>query len=285
MRRRLGSLHVLACLLPLAASVDAVAAADLYRAINRLRAGGGQCAAVENLPAIQAHATLERAAQDVARGGELQQSLKQHGYRAARTRILSIKGQTVGAQAAEILARPQYCKSLQDAQLTQAGIYLDAGQLWLVMATPFAPSVALSGPAAGQRVLELVNHARATPRHCGERAFKAARPLRWNGTLAEASRLHAEDMARHNYFSHAGRDGSDPVQRVERAGYRFRATGENIAAGGSMQAEEAVAGWIKSPAHCANLMNPAYTEMGAAYAINPRSDMGIYWAQAFGTPP
>ena len=260
------------------------AAEDLYLAINRQRAGAGPCAAAEQLPAMQPQAALERAARDVARGGDLQQSLKQHGYRAARTRTLTIKGQGVEAQASKILARQQYCKPLQDAGLTQAGIYVDADQILLVMAAPYAPSVALSGPAAGERVLELANRARATPRRCGEREFGAARALRWNGTLAEASRVHADDMARHNYFSHTGRDGSDPVQRVERAGYRFRATGENIGAGSSMQADEAVAGWIKSPGHCANLMNPAYTEMGAAYAINARSDMGIYWTQVFGTP-
>lgn len=271
-----------ACLLFV--SLPLQATDDLYATINHLRAGGGQCATVENLPAIQAQAALERAARDVAQGHDLQQSLKQHGYRAARTRTLTLKGQGVGAQAATFLARQQYCKTLQDAELTQIGIYLDASQLWLVMAAPFAPSVAQAGPAAGQRVLELTNRARATPRRCGAHSFKAANPLRWNATLAEASRLHAEDMARHNYFSHAGRDGSDPAQRIERAGYRYRATGENIAAGGSMQAEEAVAGWIKSPGHCANLMSPGYTEMGAAYAINARSDMGIYWAQAFGTP-
>lgn len=90
-------------------------------------------------------------------------------------------------------------------------------------------------------------------------------------------------MARYNYFGHSGRDGSAPAQRVERAGYRHRAIAENISAG-QMQPEDAVAGWIKSPTHCANLMNPVYTEMGVAFAVNARSEMGVYWTQAFGTP-
>jgi uncharacterized protein YkwD len=153
-----------------------------------------------------------------------------------------------------------------------------------VIAAPFAPSLEMSAQAAGQRLLELVNQARATPRSCGGRAFGAARPLRWNDTLAEASRLHAEDMARNNYFSHGGRDGSNPSQRVERAGYRYRATGENIAAGSQMTPDNAVAGWIKSPGHCANLMNPAFSDMGAAFAVDARSEMGVYWTQAFGAP-
>jgi uncharacterized protein YkwD len=59
--------------------------------------------------------------------------------------------------------------------------------------------------------------------------------------------------------------------------------GENIAAG-QRSPEDAVAGWIKSPDHCANLMNPVFTEMGAALAVNARSELGMYWTQEFGKP-
>ncbi len=260
------------------------AADDLYAAINRLRAGAGNCAAKPHLRPLQQQAALERVARDLAQGVELKQSLRETGYRAARSSALNIRGGGIGGRAAEILSGKPYCQPLQEAAFTEAGIYVDDRQLWIVFAAPVAPAVALPAEAAAQRVLELVNRARATPRNCGERAFKAAPPLRWNGVLAEASRLHAEDMARRNYFSHDGRDGSDPAQRVERAGYRYRATGENIAAGTQMQPEDAVASWIRSPGHCANLMNPAFAEMGAAFAIDAASDMGIYWAQAFGTP-
>ena len=273
---------ILSCVLLLAVCLDA-AAGDLYGAINQLRAGAGNCAAAEKLPALLPQAALERVARDLARGGQLQQSLNGAGYRAMRSSALSIRGDGVGAQAAAMLAKPGYCPRLQDAAMTEIGIYLDASQLWIVMAAPFAPSVGVSAEAAGQRVLELVNRARAVPRYCGDRPFKAARPLRWNEALAESSRLHAEDMAHYNYFSHSGRDGSDPAQRVERAGYRYRSTGENIA-GGQMKPEDAVAGWIKSPEHCANLMDPGFTEMGVAFAVDPGSDMGVYWSQAFGTP-
>ena len=61
-------------------------------------------------------------------------------------------------------------------------------------------------------------------------------------------------------------------------------TGENIAAGSQMTPETAVAGWIRSPGHCANLMNPGFSEMGAAFAVDARSEMGVYWTQAFGAP-
>jgi uncharacterized protein YkwD len=31
-------------------------------------------------------------------------------------------------------------------------------------------------------------------------------------------------------------------------------------------------------------MNPNFVDMGAAYALDARSEMGVYWAQAFGAP-
>jgi uncharacterized protein YkwD len=275
-------IRIVACLFLLAAGF-AAAAGDLYAVINRLRAGDGNCAAAENPAPLKPHAALERVAGDLARGGQLQQSMQAAGYRATHSSALSFSGDEVGARAAAILAKQNYCRQLQDATLTEIGIYQDARHVWIVMAAPFAPAVAGSGEAAGRRVLDLVNAARATPRTCGNKAFNAAQPVRWNDKLAAASRLHAEDMAHNNYFSHGGRDGSNPAQRVERAGYRYRATGENIAAG-QMKPEEAVAGWIKSPPHCANLMNPAFIEMGVAFAIDPKSDLGVYWTQAFGTP-
>jgi uncharacterized protein YkwD len=242
-----------------------------------------RCAFAQKLPPLKPQPALERVARDLSQGDKLGQSLKEVGYQASRASAFSIKGDSVGAHATGMLAKQGSCQELQNAAMTEVGVYLDARQVWIVLAAPFAPSVGASGQAAGQRILDLINQARATPRYCGTTAFNAARPVHWNDSLAEASRLHSEDMARYNYFSHSGRDGSDPAQRVERAGYRYRTTGENIA-GGQLKPEDAVAGWIKSPEHCANLMNPAFTEMGAAFAVDPRSEMGVYWTQAFGTP-
>jgi len=89
-------------------------------------------------------------------------------------------------------------------------------------------------------------------------------------------------MATHGYMDHTGRDGSSPAQRITRSGYRWREVGENLASG-IMTPEDAVAGWLHSPEHCANLMDPAFRHMGVAYAVNPRHD-GVYWALEFGTP-
>ena len=270
-----------AALILLAACTQA-AAGDLYTAINSLRAGGATCASAVGLPPLAVRPELERAAAAIAQGSAPAASIEQTGYRATRSSYITIGG---GNSEDERLLRlqGQYCAELLDPAMTDIGIYHDARRLLVIFAAPFAPAVADTPEAAGRKILALVNNARAIPRKCGDKSFKAAGPLRWNSTLAQAARAHADDMAHYSYFSHEGRDGATPAQRVARTGYKFRAAGENIAAGQSTP-EDAVAGWLKSPPHCANLMNAVFTEMGSAFTVSKASKLGVYWVQVFGTP-
>jgi uncharacterized protein YkwD len=132
-----------------------------------------------------------------------------------------------------------------------------------------------------ERVLALVNAARAEPRRCGWKRFAAAPPLARSALLDRVARAHADDMAARGRMDHVGRDGSKVPERVSRAGYDWGKVAENIAAGQSTP-EAAVASWLASAPHCANLMDPAYTESGAGFA--PSASGGPYWAQVFATP-
>ncbi|MCY1182408.1 uncharacterized protein, YkwD family [compost metagenome] len=133
----------------------------------------------------------------------------------------------------------------------------------------------------GQKLLEQINTARTQARQCGSQSFSAAGPLTWNATLAGAAQEHTRAMANQNFFDHKDRDGRTPGDRAELAGYSAQLTGENIAAGLD-SASKVVEGWLASPGHCANLMNPQFRELGAAYAVDPKSDAGIYWTAMFG---
>jgi len=195
--------------------------------------------------------------------------------------VLRFTGPLHGPQVQAALAG-RFCNQIARPSLSAVGVFAQGTQSWIVLAEPFAPSVGLTPQQIRERMLALVNGARAQPRSCGDRPFGAAPPVRWNEQLELATSRHAADMATNDYFSHTARDGSTPAQRVTRAGYHYRVTGENIAAG-QRSPEDAVAGWIKSPGHCANLMNPAYQEMAVAVAVDARSQMGIYWVQQFGT--
>ncbi len=42
--------------------------------------------------------------------------------------------------------------------------------------------------------------------------------------------------------------------------------------------------WIDSPGHCANIMNPNYTEVGVACAQNAMSTYKQYWTMNLAAP-
>ncbi len=145
------------------------------------------------------------------------------------------------------------------------------------------PALAADDVAIATHMLAMVNDARAQGRRCGGTAYPPAAPVRWNEALARAARSHSEDMAATGQMSHNSRDGTPPHVRVERAGYDYGATAENIAQG-QPTPEAAMGAWLASAGHCANLMNAEYTEMAVAMASNRRGPMGTYWTMVFGTP-
>lgn len=126
-------------------------------------------------------------------------------------------------------------------------------------------------------ILNLVNQARATARNCGSQHYPAVAPLKWNQQLYSASKLHSEDMATQNYFSHQSKDGRTMAQRVKNAGYKGQGYfAENIAVGNA-DAKSTIEQWLKSPKHCANLMNAMYVDVGMAHAYSASSQWKHYW--------
>jgi uncharacterized protein YkwD len=138
-------------------------------------------------------------------------------------------------------------------------------------------------PTTANRALKLVNEARARGAQCGERSFGPAPPVRLSDTLAWVAYGHADDMAKHNYFEHEDRTGHSPADRVRAVGYQEKLVGENIAYG-PKSADEVVQGWLDSPAHCENIMDPRFGEMGIAYAPGQSSRRGRFWVQLLVAP-
>lgn len=135
------------------------------------------------------------------------------------------------------------------------------------------------GSSVEQRVFELTNQARRVGRSCGGVYYAAAPALTWNNQLGNAARGHAADMVRQNYFDHTSRDGRSFVDRIVNAGYsRNCAAAENIA--GNSNPDATVDGWIKSPGHCANMMNKDFKAIGVGQATG--GTYGAYWVQNFG---
>ena len=253
----------------------------LLQALNSVRASGCR-GSPKSAAAFRFDARLSNTAARVASGAELSEALKAATYRSQRTTLIALSGYA-DAQAIALGAASYSCQMVMDADFKEMGFYMKGLQVWLVLAVPFSPPLTADTEQIEARVLLLVNNARRQARMCGKEAMAAAQPARLNARLHAASAAHADEMARLNYFSHTGRDGLHVSERANRAGYAWRAIGENIASG-QLTADMAVQGWLKSPSHCANLMTPGYTEMGLAFAVNPQSDGGVYWVQVFGLP-
>ena len=117
----------------------------------------------------------------------------------------------------------------------------------------------------GQEVLRLSNI---------ERANYGLAPLRWSDNLATASFNHSVDMYENNFFSHTGSDGSDPGQRIRRAGHsRWTMVAENVAAF-QRTPDEVVSSWMNSPGHRSNILHNRLVYMGASY-------YNTLWTQKF----
>ena len=134
-----------------------------------------------------------------------------------------------------------------------------------------------------KQMIDLINLARAQPRTCGPMQFEGAPPVRWNYTLEKAAKLHSHKMATQNFFAHRGPDSTHVGIRVQLMGYNWRFVGENIYAG-IESVTEAVYGWLESDGHCKTIMNPDYTELGAACERNRASQYESYWTQVFASP-
>ena len=134
-------------------------------------------------------------------------------------------------------------------------------------------------------MLARVNLWRASGANCGsEGNFGPAPAVAWNDLLTNAAAGHSQDMVDHNLFSHTGSNGSTLGQRVTAAGYTWQAVGENIAAG-QTTINGVVDGWIASPGHCANIMNPAYVHIGVACINGTSSDTyPTYWTMDLAKP-
>ncbi|QNA98654.1 CAP domain-containing protein [Massilia sp. Se16.2.3] len=252
----------------------------LVALINDYRAHPDACAG-RPAPPLRAQATLARVR--FGPGAFPESVLEQAGYHAASVEVIGVRGAADAAAAMEAIRKP-YCRALLDASFTEVGTSRRGEEWTIVLARPLPPVTLPGQQEVGREILGLVNAARASPRMCGERSFGPAAPVRWNDALAAAALVHSRDMATHRHFAHRGSDGSEVGLRSSRAGYNWRQVGENIAAGQTTP-KEAVEGWLDSPGHCANLMNPSFVEMGAGYDISRARMPGfVYWTQVFAVP-
>jgi uncharacterized protein YkwD len=131
-------------------------------------------------------------------------------------------------------------------------------------------------------VLVLMNIQRAQGATCGGQPYPPAPALHMNETLRNVSRGHSADMAARQFFDHVTPDGRTFDRRMRDGGYAGAGPwGENIAAGQTTPAQ-VVEGWMNSPGHCVNVMNPAFLVVGVGYFYDPSASYRHYWTEDFG---
>jgi uncharacterized protein YkwD len=255
--------------------------ADVLTAVNGARQRG--CRPFAMRPPFQSNPMLQRAAGRLAGGADLRDALTSAGYVASESSSLHLSGAVNDAQITRMLTA-NYCRTLTDPKLRDLGAERRGHDVWILLAAPVSMPAAVDAASVSHQILRLVNAARAAGRRCGAKYFGPAEPLTLNSSLTGAALAHSRDMARNGRFDHRGRDGSTPAIRVERARYgAHRIVGENIAAG-AMTPAEVTEGWLASPAHCENIMDGRFTELGIGYAASPNNAAGMYWTQDFAAP-
>jgi hypothetical protein len=121
------------------------------------------------------------------------------------------------------------------------------------------------------------------------RASLGLTPLRENFQLTHAAEYRANDMISNRYYAHVNPiTGEGPGEAIKDANYQYRTYAENIAMGNWQSNRHIVDGWINSPGHRANIVNPNIREIGVAIIKDTTTPLGrpsaYYGVQLFASP-
>ncbi len=96
-----------------------------------------------------------------------------------------------------------------------------------------------------------------------DRAQNGLSPLTLNAKLNASAAMKAQNMFAESYWAHVSRSCLQPWYWFTKAGYDYAYAGENLAQGFDDSAGVNT-GWMNSPGHRANILNPHYVDVGFA---------------------
>ncbi|HEV7884604.1 MAG TPA: CAP domain-containing protein [Solirubrobacteraceae bacterium] len=130
---------------------------------------------------------------------------------------------------------------------------------------------AANGPQVRGATLCLLNR---------ERTSRGLSRLRHDGQLRKVAQGYSREMVRQRFFDHVGRDGSTLTGRVRGRTTYLRSVaswslGENLYWGTGERGtpRESVDGWMHSPGHRHNILNPGFRDIGIGIAIGAPEDV------------
>jgi uncharacterized protein YkwD len=114
----------------------------------------------------------------------------------------------------------------------------------------------ISAEAAEQDVLALVNR---------DRAAAGLGAVTWDAKLADIARAHSRDMSEHDFVGHVSPRTGTALDRVHKGGLTPELILENV--GRAYSAQEVEAGFMASPGHRANVVEPRATKLGVGVVL------------------
>jgi uncharacterized protein YkwD len=98
--------------------------------------------------------------------------------------------------------------------------------------------------------------------------------LTLNPSLSAAARTHSDEMLADGYFAHDSADGSPFWKRIQafypQGQFGYWLVGENLFwTAGSSTATQSMNAWMASPEHRANILDPAWRQIGISAATSP----------------
>ena len=161
----------------------------------------------------------------------------------------------------------------------------------LPVAEDISPAVSTSSPStSGPQILERAPLAKIEVAYAAdfalaleaaiheavnvERVKNGLKALKYDAALADVARGHSADMANANYFAHTDDDDCDSACRLNEAGYKWQAVGENlflIDSGYRHTVSDAAAvfvqGWMGSDGHRKNILEKTFTYEGLGVVV------------------
>lgn len=114
------------------------------------------------------------------------------------------------------------------------------------------------------------------------RKAAGASPVMLDPSLNSAAATHSRDMALQNRPWHFGSDGSSPMERVWRSGYRQTALGELISESFETELETLIA-WMEQENTRSVILDPRAEHMG--FAWHQESGGKLWWTLVMGGGP
>ncbi len=216
----------------------------------------------------------------MARLDDLPQHLSDAGFAARRASAHVVVADQVLTARDLVEREPALRADLLDPALRELGLGLvRQGALEIAVAivarskgTDFATSTAGLDDLEQTRseLLRLTNKARRGRNRV---------PLRRDRCLERAAQRYADRMLAEGFYGHVSPEGEDVAFRLRGGGCRRSHVGENLARG-QTSVRQVIDGWMDSPGHRDNLLNPDYRRVGFGLALGPRADdYWIVWVQ------